>query len=144
MDLKRIIIIIFLSLIVYNNQICFANEQIKIKLVKIIDGDTIIGKIDKNEFSIRLNGIDCYETSKINRAYKQAYTENLSISEVVKKGNYAKTYVKYLYKQSNKNVYLEFKGLDTYKRVLGILYFDRLNINDELINKNICNVYNYK
>ena len=142
--MKKVIIIIFLVLIVLNKQICFANEQIKIKLVKIIDGDTIIGKIDKNEFEIRLIGLDCFETSKINRAYKQAYNENLSIDEVVKKGNFAKNYVKDLYKQSEKNVYLEFKGLDTYKRVLRILYFGTLNINNELINKNICNVYNYK
>ena len=141
MSLNRMIIIIFLVLIVFNNQICFANEHIKIKLVKILDGDTIIGKIDKNEFSIRLIGIDCYETSKINRAYKQAYNDNLTIEEVITKGNEAKKYLNEIYKKSNKKTYLDFKGLDVYKRVLGVVYFDKLNINEDLKTKNYCNEY---
>ena len=142
--MKKIIIIMILIWTSFYNQNCSADEKIKINLVKIIDGDTIIAKIDKNTFPIRLIGIDCYETSKINRAYKQAYNENLTIDEIIKNGNEAKKYIKELYKQSNKNVYLDFKGLDTYKRVLGIIYFGSLNINDELINKNICNVYKYE
>jgi len=142
--MRKLIIIMILIWTSFYNQSCIADEKIKINLVKIIDGDTIIAKIDKNTFPIRLIGIDCYETSKINRAYKQAYNENLTIDEIIKNGNEAKKYIKELYKQSNKNVYLDFKGLDTYKRVLGIIYFGSLNINDELINKNICNAYKYE
>ena len=142
--MKKINTICLLVLIAFYNHICFANEQIKIDLVKIIDGDTIIGQIDNNQFPIRLIGIDCYETSKINRAYKQAYNDKLTIDEIIEKGVSSKKYIKELYKKSDKNVYFEFKGLDSYKRVLGIVYFDTLNINTELVNKNLCNIYNYK
>ena len=41
--------------------------------------------MDKNFFYLRLVGIDCYETKNINRAYKQAYTDNLTVEEVIKK-----------------------------------------------------------
>ena len=43
--------------------------SIPVEVLKIYDGDTIKVKIDNgNKFSIRLVGIDCYETSKIHRA----------------------------------------------------------------------------
>ncbi len=54
---------------------------------KIYDGDIIQAKVNNgNKFSIQLTGIDCYETSKIHRAYKQAYVDKLTINEVIKKG----------------------------------------------------------
>ena len=56
-------IVLFLFLILLNLP---ANSENKIstELVKIIDGDTIILKVDKNEFSARLIGIDCCETNE--------------------------------------------------------------------------------
>ena len=125
------------------NQLVFANNKIRVDLIQILDGDTVIVKIDDNKFPVRIV-IDSYETSKINRAYKQAYNDNLTIDEVIKKGDNAKKYLNELYKKSNKKIYLDFRGLDMYKRVLGILYFDELNINEDLKTKNYCNRYKYK
>ena len=67
---------------------CFAKT--KIELVEIYDGDTIKAKINKEEFSLRLIGVDCFETSTINRTYKQAYENNLKIQDVIKQGENAK------------------------------------------------------
>ncbi len=59
---------IFISLV----PVCFAS--IPVEVLTIYDGDTIKVKLfSGNIFAIRLIGIDCYETSKIHRAYKQAY-----------------------------------------------------------------------
>lgn len=120
---------------------CLANT--KVELMEIYDGDTIRAKINKEEFSLRLIGVDCFETSAINRAYKQAYENDLKIEDIIKQGKYAKKYVENLYKKSSKNVHFDFYGIDKYSRILAVLYFDNLNINQELINKNICKNYKY-
>lgn len=113
-----------------------------VNITKILDGDTVKAQIDDNEFSIRLLGIDCYETSKIHRAYKQAYENNMTIEDVVEKGNRAKDeLVNQLDKQK---IYMEFKGIDIYGRVLGILYKDDFNINNFMENTNYCINYQYK
>ena len=121
---------------------CFAS--IPVEVVRIVDGDTIKVKLESgNKFSIRLQGIDCYETSKIHRAYKQAYVNNISIDDVIENGNSATQYLKELHKKSNATSF-DFRGIDKYGRVLGIVYFDNLNINQELKNKKLCMPYEYK
>ena len=130
-----------LILLLLLSSFCFAKTQIE--LIDIYDGDTISAKIKKEKFQIRLIGIDCFEISPLNRAYKQAYKNKLNIEEVIKQGKSAKKYLESLYKNSNKNVYFDFYGIDKYSRALGILYFDKLNINEELANKNICPRYKH-
>ncbi len=120
----------------------WADVRTPVELVRISDGDTVVARIDKNEFKIRLIGIDCYETAKINRAYKQAYQNNLSIDEVVNKGLNSKRYLEELYAQNkNSKTSIEFKGLDIYNRVLGVLYFDKLNVNENLKLHGGCMMY---
>lgn len=136
--------ILFLFLLIINSIAFAQSDKILIKIIKIYDGDTIKAKLEsENKFNIRLYGIDCYETSKINRAYMQAYKDNLTIEEVIEKGLFAKKYLKDLYKNSE-NIAFEFKGIDKYKRVLGILYFDGININEKMTESGICKIYKFK
>lgn len=132
-------VLFFVSLILLNLP---ANSENKVstELVKIIDGDTIILRVDKNEFPARLIGIDCFETNVNNRAFKQAYLNNLSIDNVLLKGKNSKKYLKNLYKNTDKT-YFEFKGLDIYKRVLAVVYFDDINVNDSMKTFGGCIVY---
>lgn len=115
----------------------YAVSKTPVRIVKILDGDTIRAKINDNIFSIRLIGIDCYETTSNNRAYKQAYNNNLTIGEVIKNGKFSKKYLINLYKNSNVQTF-EFMGLDYYKRPLGVLYFDDVNINQKMLNHGGC------
>ena len=115
----------------------YAASKTSVRIVKILDGDTIRAKINDNIFSIRLIGIDCYETTPNNRAYKQAYNNNLTIDEVIKNGKFSKKYLINLYKKSNVQTF-EFMGLDYYKRPLGVLYFDNVNINQKMLNHGGC------
>ena len=117
---------------------------IPIEITKIVDGDTVRVKIDENEFPVRLVGIDCFESSKSQRAYKQAYIEKLTIDEVVKRGKESQNFLQTLYDNSSKNAYLDFKGLDRYNRALGIIYLDNQNLNDTLRQNGGCMVYIYK
>ncbi|MGN0014391.1 MAG: thermonuclease family protein [Candidatus Gastranaerophilaceae bacterium] len=129
----------FLLLLILLSLPAFAT--IPIEVLEVYDDDTIKVKVNNgNEFLIRLQGIDCYETSKINRAYKRAYLNKFDIDEVVKKGNNTKTYINNLHKNSN-TTSLDFMGIDG--RVLGIVYFDDLNINKELLKNNVCMPYEF-
>lgn len=140
MKQKLILLILILSLI-FNK--AYADGKIPVTLIKIKDGDTIDVKLNNNTFPVRLIGIDCYETSKIHRAYKQAYSNNLSVDMVVEKGILSKQFLEELYKNCNKQVFLEFMGLDTYKRVLGVIYFGEINVNETMKNKGGCLPYEY-
>lgn len=115
----------------------YAASKTPVRIVKILDGDTVRAKINDNIFSIRLIGIDCYETTPNNRAYKQAYNNNLTIGEVIKNGKFSKKFLINLYKNSNVQTF-EFMGLDYYKRPLGVLYFDDVNINQKMLNHGGC------
>ncbi len=137
-------LIIFTTLILSFN-FAYADSGIPIEVVRIFDGDTIQGRIEKEEFSIRLVGIDCYETSDINRAYKQAYKNNLKIEEVLNRGVESKEFLEKLYKNNkNKGVYLDFKGVDKYGRALVVVYLGNINVNKELLNNGGCFEYVYR
>ena len=118
--------------------------KIPITRMKVLDGDTVKVTFESgNKFSIRLIGIDCFETEPIHRAYKQAYYSHLSIDQVIYKGCEAKIYLENIYKNA-KNISFVFQGVDKYGRVLGILYFDNININQHLLDKGLCLPYVYK
>ncbi len=124
--------------------VSFASERIPIIITKIIDGDTVRVKMQsENKFALRLAGIDCYETHLSHRAKSQAYDDKLNVDEIIKKGMSAKEYLKEL-KNNTKDISFEFRGIDKYSRVLGILYFDDTNINQKLIDEKYCKVYKYK
>ncbi len=141
--MNKIMCLIVIYILFIN--LALADTRIPIQLLKIYDGDTILVKIDNEKFLVRLIGIDCYKTKDINRAYKQAYQNNLKIDKITCKGKESKEYLEKLYKNNkNKPVYLDFKGVDKYKRALGVIYFNKINANEELLNKGGCLKYNYK
>ncbi len=109
------------------------------KEASIIDGDTIDLYFDGKSTRIRLIGIDAFESRKNNKAYRQAYENNITIQEVVARGKRAKEYIK---AQLSKrvNLYLEYDEtfLDRYDRTLAYLWFDNTNM---LNMKLICDGY---
>ena len=123
----------------------YADSLTPITITKIYDGDTVGARIEGEVFLVRLKGIDCYETMRISRAYRQAYEENITIEEVVKRGERSKEYLSGLFNQVGKDrIYFQFQGVDRYSRALGVLYFGRVNVNKEMINGGGCLVYEYK
>ncbi len=80
------------------------------KVVGVSDGDTItvLDNLDKGKFRIRLDKIDAPEK-------KQAF------------GNKAKQYLSSLI--FGKQVYVRYKAIDRYGRILGVIYCDGAEIN---------------
>ena len=122
----------------------FAAQTESIRITKVTDGDTVKGIVNGKEISIRLTGIDCYETSKRDRAYKQAYLNKMTIEEVVQRGKDSKEILTNLLRKNN-NITVQFTDIDKrYKRNVGILYAGEVNVNEYMMQKGGCMCFEYK
>jgi micrococcal nuclease len=100
-----------------------ADKSITGKVVKVIDGDTItLLTSDNRQEKIRLDGIDAPEK-------KQDYGE--------KSRQYLASLV------AGKNVLVEYKNKDRYGRILGTVYVESLNVNEEMVRKGLAWQYRY-
>lgn len=112
------------------------------KVSEVTDGDTV--KIIKNdeEIKVRLVDIDCFETSANPRGKWQAEHYNKSIDEVIKLGNQSKEILQdFVNQQADGKVVLVDRGKDKYKRTLGVLYIDGVNVNDYMLQYGKCEKY---
>ncbi len=83
------------------------------KVVRVIDGDTIVVLTSKKEeVKIRLEGIDCPESNKDYGAKAKKYTSDLCFGKQVK---------------------VVESGKDRYGRTLGFVYVDDVCVNEELL-----------
>lgn len=96
--------------------------ETKGKVTQVLDGDTI-----KVEMTLRLNRIDAFETKGI---------------EADLGGNEAKEYL--TERLLGKHVDLGLVNRDYYKRVLSEIILKGVNINDELLEKKLAEVYKTK
>ena len=63
-------------------------------------------------------------------------------SNVIDNGLNSKLYLEKLHNQNkNSQTFLDFKGLDIYNRVLGVLYFGKINVNESLMQHGGCRQY---
>ncbi len=109
-----IIILLFIS----NNLLSL---ELKGKIIHISDGDTVHLLTDKKEkIKIRLNDIDAPENKQ---AFGNKSKENLK---------------KYIYQ---KNVVVEYKNKDKYKRALGTIYYKNEDINLQQVKDGYAWVY---
>jgi micrococcal nuclease len=114
-------------------------DKVDPKEAKIVDGDTIKLTFDGKLTTIRLIGIDTFESRKNNKAYRQAYEHNITVEEVVLRGKRAKTYITNRLSK-RVNLYLEYdeEFLDRYERTLGYVWFS----DDDMLNLDIiCDGY---
>ena len=90
--------------------------------VTVTDGDTVRGKYDNELIKIRLAEIDAPEL-------KQAF------------GIESKNCLKKLIKQSDGKIFFKFREKDRYKRHVGWIYSENLDINLEMIKRGCAWVY---
>lgn len=121
--MKKVLFI--LLLLVSCNPVATEKEEgfIQGKVVSVADGDTITILTDADErIKVRLYGIDAPERG-------QDF------------GNKARIHLNELC--YGKNVRVEKKGVDQYKRVLGIVYIDNLNLNQEMVKNGLAWYYDH-
>ena len=98
------------------------NAQVRGKVIRVSDGDTVV-LLDSadNKIKIRLYGIDAPES----------------------KQPFGKESTEYLTKKIlNKTVSVETKGIDIYKRTLGVIYLKDKNVNAMMVRNGYA--WNYK
>jgi len=130
----------------------FEGQNLQAKVVDVYDGDTcsIVIRLNKKltKFKLRCNGYDSPEmkpplnsknrNEQINRAIE---SRNYFISRVMNcdiklDKHYTKTELKDLFLENTKIVNIKSCGWDKYGRMLGEIYVDNININQEMITKN--------
>lgn len=86
------------------------NYLIKPTIAYVVDGDTVKIRLKERNTSVRLTGIDCYETSD-NNHIKYQRNKGLTDDEIISRGLKAKQeMIKILRK--HKEIYLEITGVD--------------------------------
>lgn len=118
--LKRL----FIFSLLFVTLITEAKADFKGKVVKVIDGDTIdVLTYKKQQIRIRLLDIDAPES-------RQAY------------GNVSKKYLASLI--AGNKVLVKEKGKDVYKRTLGTIFYNSININAKMVENGYAWAYRYK
>lgn len=92
------------------------------RVVKVTDGDTITILINNKQVKIRLNGIDTPEKGQDYSNKAREYLSDLVAGKTVK---------------------VEEIGKDQYKRVLGVVYVGRVNVNEKMIKAGYAWRYKY-
>jgi endonuclease YncB( thermonuclease family) len=100
--------------------VCNASEILQGKVVRVIDGDSIVVKEGKRTHEVRLWGIDCPE-------YDQPYA------------SFARKLSTKMLK--DKTVRVEIKARDSYGRDVAVVYYHDLNVNEELVRQGAAWVY---
>lgn len=139
--MKKIIIILCCILSVGS---CEANQNVrqKIEIIAVKDGDTVEALLDGRKIRIRLDNIDCFETSVNLRIYKQAYLHHLRLEEVGQYGCRSKHILQKLLFDNKDNIYfLPSSQKDKYGRRLGTLFVNNLNVNQYMLEYGGCQPY---
>ena len=135
---KKAIAVAFLCLLSTN---AVAENIQEVAVVKVSDGDTIRAIVDGEDTSIRLLDIDCFETSKNQRAIWQSEYYHLPMGKVLQNGMFSKDKLMDLLKD-HQTITLKWSEQDKYKRILGHLFLpDGTNINQYMLEQGGCVKY---
>lgn len=114
----------FISIILFLSLITQVNADFKGKVVKVIDGDTVdVLTSQKQKIRIRLLDIDAPES-------RQAY------------GNVSRKYLASLI--AGKNVFVKGNKKDIYRRTLGTIFYNKININAKMVENGYAWAYRHK
>ena len=118
---------------------------IKAKVVRVVDGDTLVVYLDGRKERVRLIGIDTPESSPNRKALRDSRRSGLDLDAIVEAGKEAKGYVMSLVKPGD-DVYLEFdvQKRDRYGRLLAYVYLkDGRMLNELLLENGYALVYTF-
>jgi endonuclease YncB( thermonuclease family) len=99
----------------------------QLRVVRVIDGDTIKAVSDHMEIIVRLVGIDAPETSKKKNEPGQSYSRKATrhLASLV----------------LNKIITIKEYGADRYGRILGVVFVNGTNANLEMVKAGLAEVY---
>lgn len=110
----------------------------KVEFIRVIDGDTIEVKYTT---AIRIKDLDCFESKPNARSKWQAGEYQKTQDKVIKQGKQSAKELKKLLRGNEKNLYVDVKGMDRFKRILGDVYVGDQNIKQYMLTKGGCMPY---
>lgn len=125
-------ILILLSLIMFIPAILFGADTYR--LVRVVDGDTVIINYNGKEEKIRLIGIDTPEASINPKTRRDAERSKVDINSIIEQGKKATAFVEQIL-LDEEFVLVEFdvQKRDRYKRLLGYVYLQDGRMLNEII-----------
>lgn len=110
---KSFIIKVAVTFFVVFTTITVLAETVKGKIIRVIDGDTVVARtVDNRKIKIRLSGIDAPEKKQPHGIESKKFLENLIYSKIVK---------------------ISITKKDRYKRFIGMVFLNKTNVNLELV-----------
>jgi len=139
-------IITFLVLLSTN---IFSEEiMLHMKIIKVSDGDTLVGRYYNLPVKIRLANIDAFEITTNSRILKQITATHLLANTILELGKQAKEVATDYVSKNDNYVCIKCntkKLLDKYGRYLGVVYSnyncEGKSLNDILLEKNLAIPY---
>ncbi len=113
----------------------FPGELVPCTVVRVIDGDTFICKLENGKKErIRMIGIDTPESRPNKKARRDAKRSGRSLEEIIRMGKKATKFTKRFLKKGRR-VFLEFdvERRDRYGRLLAYVWLDKKTLFNELI-----------
>lgn len=80
------------------------------KVLRVIDGDTLVCDVSEKPYTVRLSGIDCFEAQRTPKLRKQATRAGITLDEAYERGTQAKLFAMLLL--TGKSVELRFNPAD--------------------------------
>jgi micrococcal nuclease len=127
-----------LSLIIFKVVISLYNDDsqsLEAKVVKVLDGDTVIVEQQGDRSKHRLLYIDAPEKGQV------VTEEYLGRIKYINTGELSTEYLKNLV--LGKNITIKSRGKDIYKRFLSVLYLGKQNVNLKMVCSGMAHIYYY-
>ena len=117
------------------------SKKIPVVVTKVSDGDTVKAVMGEEKVTIRLANIDCPEIRTNDKSLKQANKMQVKPEEVKVLGKEAQKTLKKLLDFTEGKIYFEETpeyACDGEKRLVGILYADKTNVNEYMLQNSKC------
>lgn len=138
------ILIIAIALITLADDVKEYNtsNNLEIKVLSVVDGDTLKISYKGQKESIRLIGVDAPESTINKKTKRDAKRSGQSIETIIAMGKRATKYVKSLVKPGDEiTIELDVQERDRYGRLLGYVYLsDGKMLNEEIVKAGYANI----
>jgi endonuclease YncB( thermonuclease family) len=72
--------------------VSLSKQPTSAKVLRVIDGDTVVCEVDGEQVTVRLSGIDCFEAQRTPKLRKQAARAGITLNEAFERGTQAKLF----------------------------------------------------
>lgn len=110
--MKKFLLFVFSIIFTLTPAVAEYNNKVHVYNPQALDGDTISITLREGRASVRLTGIDCFESKMNDRVYLQMRKNYLTKGEILDKGIKAKKILNEIISQNSDEIWLNITGID--------------------------------